>query len=326
MAVYTDVAAEDLADFLKGYDIGELLSYKGIAEGVENSNYLLHTGKGAYILTLYEKRVAADDLPYFLSLMAHLAVRGVHCPQPEKNRRGEVYSQLAGRPAAIINFLEGMWPRRPSAVHCSGVGDALARMHLAGCDFPLIRNNPLSVAGWRTLFDAAAPRADSVQAGLRDFLARELDHLAACWPSDLPVGVIHADLFPDNVFFLGDKVSGLIDFPFACNDILAYDVAICLNAWCFEADHSFNVTKARALLGAYSRERPLSDAEQAALPLLARGAALRFLLTRLVDVLNVPAGALVKPKDPLEYVRKLRFQQSVGSIRDYGVAPSGCVA
>jgi homoserine kinase type II len=326
MAVYTDVAAEDLADFLKGYDIGELLSYKGIAEGVENSNYLLHTGKGAYILTLYEKRVAADDLPYFLSLMAHLAARGVHCPQPEKNRRGEVYSQLAGRPAAIINFLEGMWPRKPNAAHCAGVGDALARMHLAGRDFPLVRNNPLSVAGWRTLFDAAAPRADSVQAGLRDFLARELDHLAARWPADLPVGVIHADLFPDNVFFLGDKVSGLIDFPFACNDILAYDVAICLNAWCFEADHSFNVTKARALLGAYTRARPLSEAEQKALPLLARGAALRFLLTRLVDVLNVPAGALVRPKDPLEYVRKLRFQQSVDSIRDYGVAPSGCVA
>ena len=326
MAVYTDVAAEDLADFLKGYDIGELLSYKGIAEGVENSNYLLHTGKGAYILTLYEKRVAADDLPYFLSLMAHLAARGVHCPQPEKNRRGDVYSQLAGRPAAIINFLEGMWPRKPNAAHCAGVGDALARMHLAGRDFPLVRNNPLSVAGWRTLFEAAAPRADSVQAGLRDFLARELDHLAARWPSDLPVGVIHADLFPDNVFFLGDKVSGLIDFPFACNDILAYDVAICLNAWCFEADHSFNVTKARALLGAYNRERPLSDAEQKALPLLARGAALRFLLTRLVDVLNVPAGAMVRPKDPLEYVRKLRFQQSVDSIRDYGVTPSGCAA
>lgn len=326
MAVYTDVAAEDLADFLKGYDIGELLSYKGIAEGVENSNYLLHTGKGAYILTLYEKRVAADDLPYFLSLMAHLAARGVHCPQPEKNRRGEVYSQLAGRPAAIINFLEGMWPRKPNTAHCAGVGDALARMHLAGRDFPLVRNNPLSVAGWRTLFEAAAPRADSVQAGLRDFLSRELDHLAERWPADLPVGVIHADLFPDNVFFLGDKVSGLIDFPFACNDILAYDVAICLNAWCFEADLSFNVTKARALLGAYNRERPLSVAEQKALPLLARGAALRFLLTRLVDVLNVPAGALVKPKDPLEYVRKLRFQQGVDGINDYGVAPSGCVA
>ena len=161
---------------------------------------------------------------------------------------------------------------------------------------------------------------------MRDFIARELDHLEACWPTDLPLGVIHADLFPDNVFFLGDKLSGLIDFPFSCNDILAYDVAICLNAWCFEPDHSFNVTKARALLNAYGRERQLSEAEQEALPLLARGAALRFLLTRLVDFLNVPPGALVKPKDPLEYVRKLRFHQSVASVRDYGLTQPGCVA
>ena len=326
MAVYTEVAAEELAEFLKAYDIGELLSYKGIAEGVENSNFLMHTGKGAYILTLYEKRVAADDLPYFLSLMAHLAERGVRCPQPARNRKGEVYSTLAGRPAAIINFLEGVWPRRPNAAHCAGVGEELARMHLAGRDFPLVRKNPLSVAGWRPLFDLAAPRADSVQPGLRDFIGRELDHLEACWPTDLPVGVIHADLFPDNVFFLGDKLSGLIDFPFSCNDILAYDVAICLNAWCFEPDHSFNVTKARAWLSAYGRERKLSDAEQDALPLLARGSALRFLLTRLVDFLNVPPGALVKPKDPLEYVRKLRFHQSVESVRDYGVTQPGCAA
>jgi homoserine kinase type II len=326
MAVYTDVAAEELAEFLRGYDIGELLSYKGIAEGVENSNFLMHTSKGAYILTLYEKRVAEDDLPYFLSLMAYLCEHGVSCPQPAKNRSGAVYSTLAGRPAAIINFLEGMWPRRPNAAHCAGVGEALARMHLAGRDFPLFRANPLSVSGWRPLFNRAADRADNVQAGLRDFIVRELDHLEACWPDDLPVGVIHADLFPDNVFFLGDKLSGLIDFPFSCNDILAYDVAICLNAWCFESDHSFNVTKARALLNAYGRTRPLSEAEQKALPLLARGAALRFLLTRLVDFLNVPAGALVKPKDPLEYVRKLRFQQGVASLSDYGVTPAGCVA
>jgi homoserine kinase type II len=319
MAVYTDVAADELADFLKDYEIGELLSYKGIAEGVENSNFLLHTTSGAFILTLYEKRVAVDDLPYFLSLMAHLAERGVHCPQPAKNRNGAVYSELAGRPAAIINFLEGMWPRRPNATHCAGVGEALARMHLACGDFPLFRKNPLSVGGWRPLFERAADRADTVQAGLSDFIARELAHLEARWPSDLPVGVIHADLFPDNVFFLGGKLSGLIDFPFACNDILAYDVAICLNAWCFEPDHSFNVTKARALLSAYGRERKMSKAEEDALPLLARGSALRFLLTRLVDFLDVPKGALVRPKDPLEYVRKLRFHQSVSSIRDYGV-------
>jgi homoserine kinase type II len=327
MAVYTDVAADELAEFLGAYDIGELLSYKGIAEGVENSNFLLHTSAGSFILTLYEKRVARGDLPFFLGLMTHLAAHGINCPQPLKNKSGEALSTLAGRPAAIINFLEGVWPRKPNALHCAGVGQALAKMHLAGRDFKMSRANALSVSGWRPLFEQAAPRADQVQHGLGAFLGAELDYLEGnVWPKDLPSGVIHADLFPDNVFFLGDKLSGIIDFTFACDDMLAYDVAICLNAWCFESDCSFNVTKARAFLNAYGRERPLSEAEQNALPLLARGAALRFLLTRLVDFLNVPPGALVRPKDPLEYVRKLRFHQNVASARDYGIAASGLVA
>jgi homoserine kinase type II len=327
MAVYTDVAAEELAEFLGHYDIGELLSYKGIAEGVENSNFLLHTSAGSFILTLYEKRVARGDLPFFLGLMTHLATHGINCPQPLKNKSGEALSTLAGRPAAIINFLEGIWPRKPNAAHCASVGQALAKMHLAGRDFKMSRANALSVSGWRPLFEQAAPRADEVQHGLGAFIGTELDYLGGyVWPKDLPSGVIHADLFPDNVFFLGDKLSGIIDFTFACDDMLAYDVAICLNAWCFESDCSFNVTKARAFLSAYGRERQLSEAEQNALPLLARGASLRFLLTRLVDFLNVPPGALVRPKDPLEYVRKLRFHQNVASARDYGIAVSGLVA
>ncbi|MGB5901373.1 MAG: homoserine kinase [Xanthobacteraceae bacterium] len=326
MAVYTDVAAEELAAFLASYDIGELLSNKGIAEGVENSNFLLHTTKGSYFLTLYEKRVAVGDLPFFLGLMGHLAAYGIVCPQPVKTRDGTTLGVLAGRPAAIIDFLEGVWPRKPNVTHCTAVGQALAKLHLAGRDFPMTRANALSVKGWRPLLDQAASRADTVQHGLKAFLTAELDYLEARWPSDLPRGIIHADLFPDNVLFVGEDLSGLIDFYFACNDILAYDVAICLNAWCFEADHSFNVTKARAFLNAYGKERPLSEAEQAALPLLARGAALRFLLTRLVDFLNVPPGALVKPKDPLEYVRKLRFHQSVNDIAGYGVAQTGSMA
>ncbi|HEV7876719.1 homoserine kinase [Bradyrhizobium sp.] len=326
MAVYTDVAADELAEFLSGYDIGELLSYKGIAEGVENSNFLLHTTSGYFFLTLYEKRVALSDLPFFLGLMAHLARHGISCPQPVTTRDGEALGTLAGRPAAIIDFLEGVWPRKPNAAHCAAVGQALAKLHLAGRDFPMQRANALSVQGWRPLLDQASPRADTLQHGLQALVGDELDHLEKSWPKHLPAGVIHADLFPDNVLFLGDRLSGLIDFYFACNDILAYDIAICLNAWCFETDHSFNVTKARAFLNAYGRERKLSDAEQDALPLLARGAALRILLTRLVDWFNIPPGALVRPKDPLEYVRKLRFQQSVNSIRDYGVEQSGLVA
>jgi homoserine kinase type II len=320
MAVYTDVTEEDLAPFLADYDIGELLAYKGIAEGVENSNFLVHTSRGYFILTLYERRVAAADLPFFLGLMEHLASRGLTCPQPVKNRAGETLGKVAGKPAAIVTFLDGMWIRRPSAAHCSALGEALAKLHLAGADFAMRRANTLSVAGWRTLYESCAERAHHVQRDLKDFLAAELGFLEKSWPQGLPQGVIHADLFPDNVFFLGNMLSGLIDFYFACTDTLTYDVAICLNAWCFEADHSYNVTKGRALLASYAKTRPLSDAEWQKLPLLARGAALRFLLTRLVDWLDVPAGALVRPKDPLEYVRKLRFHQAVKSARDYGIA------
>jgi homoserine kinase type II len=319
MAVYTDVTDEELQQFLAGYDLGTLMSYKGIAEGVENSNFLLHTSKGAFILTLYEKRVAAGDLPFFLNLMEHLAARGLTCPQPVRNRSGEALGQLARRPAAIVTFLDGVWIRRPSAAHCGAVGDALAQLHLAGADFDMTRRNGLSVAGWRPLVETAAARADTVQAGLCDAIAAELARLERDWPRDLPQGVIHADLFPDNVFFLGDRLSGLIDFYFACTDALAYDVAVCLNAWCFEPDHSYNMTKGRALLHGYMRKRTLSAPEIAALPILCRGAALRFLLTRLVDWLEVPAGALVKPKDPLEYYRKLRFHQTNTSARDYGI-------
>ncbi len=319
MAVYTDVSADDLARFIARYDIGGLLSYKGIAEGVENSNFLVHTSAGNFILTLYEKRVAEGDLPFFLGLMEHLAARGLNCPQPVKNKEGGMLGVVAGRPAAIVTFLDGLWIRKPNAGHCAAVGEAMARLHLAGSDFKIKRPNALSVDSWRPLFEHAGPRGDSVRPGLCNEIVSELAVLEKNWPRDLPVGIIHADLFPDNVFFLGDRLSGLIDFYFACNDMLVYDVAICLNCWCFEPDHSYNVTKGRALLSGYNKVRALSGAEQAALPVLARGAAMRFLLTRLVDWLAVPDGALVKPKDPLEYFRKLRFHQSVKSANDYGI-------
>ncbi|MDE2579568.1 MAG: homoserine kinase [Hyphomicrobiales bacterium] len=318
MAVYTDVSPEELDVFLQDYDIGPLLSLKGIAEGVENSNFLLHTQTGYRLLTLYEKRVDEADLPFFLGLMEHLAARGLNCPQPVKNRRGEALGRLAGRAAAIVTFLEGMWPRRQTADQCAQVGAALARMHLASADFPLRRRNALAMPAWRGLFDAARARADTVQPGLCAYVSGELDYLEKHWPAGLPQGVIHADLFPDNVFFLGAQLSGLIDFYFACDDALAYDLAICLNAWCFEPDASFNFTKGAAMIEGYDRTRALTRVEKEALPLLARGAAMRFLLTRLVDWLNVPPGALVRPKDPLEYFRKLRFHSHAQSLRDYG--------
>jgi homoserine kinase type II len=319
MAVYTEVTDDALGAFLSDYDLGPALSFKGIAEGVENSNFLMHMQSGPFFLTLYEKRVKEADLPFFIGLMEHLAKKGVNCPQPVRNRKGEALGRLADRPAAIITFLDGLWIRRPTARHCASVGETLARMHKAGMDFEPQRPNALSIGGWPALLEAAQARADEVSPGLADEAASELAALQASWPGDLPSGIIHADLFPDNVFFLGNQLSGLIDFYFACNDSFAYDLGICLNAWCFEADASFNITKGMALINGYERVRRLSEREVAALPALARGSALRFMLTRLVDWLNVPPGAKVVPKDPLEYLNRMRFHQSVASARDYGL-------
>jgi homoserine kinase type II len=321
MAVYTEVNDEALGAFLAGYDLGRVVSFKGIAEGVENSNFLMRTEAGQFILTLYEKRVKEADLPFFVGLMEHLSKRGVVCPQPVRAKNGEALGRLAGRAAAIVTFLDGLWIRRPRAEYCGQVGEALARMHEAGADFALTRANALSIDGWPALFAAAEARADEVAPGLAAETAAELAALEAAWPAGLPSGVIHADLFPDNVFFLDDKLSGLIDFYFACNDAFAYDLGVCLNAWCFEPDGQFNVSKGMAMIRGYEKRRPLEAAEVEALPILARGAALRFMLTRLVDWLNVPPGAKVTPKNPLEYVTKMRFHRRVVSARDYGRLP-----
>lgn len=321
MAVYTEVSDEELEAFIAEYDIGEVTSCKGIAEGVENSNFLLRTdgGVGHYILTLYEKRVTPADLPYFIGLMEYLAGGGISCPLPVHARDGQALRTLAGRPAAIVTFLDGMSVRRPRPQHCAGLGEGLARLHLVGRNFPMQRANALSVQHWRPLYLRCAERLDNFAAGLRAELDVELQHMEKHWPENLPSGVIHADAFPDNVFFLHDKPSGFIDFYFACNDALAYDIAICLNAWCFEADGAFNITKARLMLAAYQAVRPLTPAEMAALPLLARGSALRFLLTRLHDWLFPVDGALVKPKDPLEYLHKLRFHRDISGPSAYGI-------
>ncbi len=319
MAVYTEVSDEELASFITSYGLGQLLSFKGIAEGVENTNYIVHTSTGPFILTLYEKRVEVADLPFYLGLMEHLAAHGVTCPTPVRNAQGNALSTLSGRPAALVTFLEGFWVRRPTAEHCAAVGRALAQMHLGGEGFELRRANALGLSGWRPLYERFADRASEIAPDLAPLITQELAHLDAAWPRDLPAGVIHADLFPDNVFFIDDELSGLIDFYFACNDYLAYDLAVCLNAWCFEKDLSFNITKGRALLRGYEEVRKLTPVERNAMPTLARGAAMRFLLTRAYDWLNTPKDALVSPKNPVEYVRRLRFHQGIRSIAEYGL-------
>jgi homoserine kinase type II len=319
MAVYTEVTDEALGAFLTDYNIGSIVAFRGIAEGVENSNYSLKTTQGDFILTLYEKRVDPADLPWFLGLMEHLARRGVTCPQPVRARDGAALRMLSGRHAAITTFLPGVWPRRVRVEHCGPVGRALAELHLGGADYRLRRPNALGSGSWRPLLDRCRARAEDVQPGLAAELDTALTGIQADWPSALPVGHIHADLFPDNVFFLDDHLSGLIDFYFAATDFFAYDVAVCLNAWCFEADFSFNVTKGRAMLHGYAAVRPLSAEERHALPVLCRGAAIRFLLTRLFDWLNTPEGAMVTRKDPLEYLRRLRFHLSADDEHAYGL-------
>ncbi len=319
MAVYTEVSDEALGAFLAEYDIGRMVAFRGIAEGVENSNFSLRTTTGDFILTLYEKRVDPADLPWFLGLMEHLAARGIVCPLPVRGADGAALRLLCGRHAAITTFLPGVWPRRVRQEHCAPVGAALAQLHLAGRDFAPCRENTLGPAGWPGLLERCRARADEVRPGLAEELDAALAEVIADWPQALPRGHIHADLFPDNVFFLDGRLSGLIDFYFAATDLLAYDLAVCLNAWCFEPDMSLNVTKARALLAGYGETRKLDGSECAALPVLCRGAALRFLLTRLFDWLNTPPGALVTRKDPLDYLRRLRFHQAAKDAHAYGL-------
>jgi homoserine kinase type II len=319
MAVYTEVSDDALNAFLLEYDIGSLVAFRGIAEGVENSNFSLRTTTGDFILTLYERRVDPADLPWFLGLMRHLAARGLSCPLPVAGHDGEPLRFLCGRHAAITTFLPGVWPRRAQAMHCRLLGEALARMHLAGADFAPTRVNALGPDAWGPLLDKCRPRADEVQPGLAADLDAALTRLLSGWPASLPRGHIHADLFPDNVFFLDGRLSGLIDFYFACTDLLAYDIAVCLNAWCFEPDFAFNATSGRALLAGYDAVRSLSEPERAALPVLAQGAAMRFLLTRLYDWLNTPPGAFVTRKDPLDYLRRLRFHLATKDFHAYGL-------
>jgi homoserine kinase type II len=319
MAVYTEVSDQEIADFLSGYALGSVVACKGIAEGVENTNYLLGTTSGTYILTLYEKRVKPADLPFFLSLMEHLAARGVPCPVPIRARDGRALCTLAGRHAVIVSFLPGLWPRQPSVAQCAAVGTSLAELHLAGADFPQRRANDLSVTGWRVLLRNCLAKREGVAQELADELQSELLLLEKAWPVGLTSGIIHADLFPDNVLFKDGRVSGIIDFYFACHDFLAYDLAICLNAWCFERDGSFNVTKARRMLSAYRTRRLLPTEEIKALPLLARGAALRFLLTRLYDWLHRREDATVLPKNPAEYLQRLRFHRRLSGPGGYGL-------
>lgn len=319
MAVYTHVDDRTLSDFLSNYDVGKAISFKGIAEGVENSNFLLETEKSRFILTLYEKRANPDDLPYFLEMMEHLACEGVPSPLPIRDRNGACLQTVSNRPACMISFLPGVSVDNPDIEHCGALGHMLGVMHTQLKEFDKARPNELSLAGWHDLFDRTKDRADEVQTGLARLIEGELEFLTQNWPKSLPRGPIHADLFPDNILFTGHAVTGVIDFYFACTDMLAYDLAVCINAWCFDDRHIFSSSRAKRLVEMYDIARPLSGPELSALPILCRGAAVRFLLTRLYDWLHPVEGAVVRPKNPLDYLTRLKFHQNAKDAASYVV-------
>lgn len=318
MAVYTDLSDEDLAALLADYDLGRALAFKGIAEGVENSNFLLETEAARFILTIFEKRTKREDLPFFMDVMETLAAKGVPAPRPMRTKAGALLAEARGKACAIITYLTGVSPKKPNVAQCRAVGVKLAQMHQALADFKGRRANALSVSAWRPLIAPRLALADQLRPHLAADIEADLAALGSVWPQGLPQGVIHADLFPDNTLFLGDEAKGLIDFYFACTDALAYDLAVCLNAWCFEPRGAFNLTKGQAMIAGYESVRRLSAEERAALPVLARGAAMRFFATRLADWAETPAGALVRPKDPLEYADKLAFHRGAKGVADYG--------
>ena len=322
MAVYTEIDTNTLAEFAAQYPLSQVDEFKGITAGVQNSNFLLTTADAKYILTIYESSangVSAADLPFFLGLMLHLSAQGLSCPVPLARKDGELISTIKNKPAALVSFLEGRSVKTPRPEHCRALGAAMAQMHLAGDGFELKRPNNHGLRNWQALFERCHSRADEVSPDLTRAMERELTRLKENWPDNLPTGIIHADLFPDNVFFMQGDMSGLIDFYFACNDFYAYDLAIALNAWCFEADATFNVTKARALLSGYQNLRPLAPEEIDAVPILGAGAAMRFLTTRLFDWLNQVDGAQVEPKNPNDFLRRLRFHRSATRPADYGL-------
>lgn len=322
MAVYTHITEKDLSTCLDQFKLGKLQGFEGIADGVENTNYRIETDQSRYILTLFEKRVNAEELPFYLSYMEHLQQAGIPCPTAATDTSGARIFTMNGKAAIITSFLEGVWPKDGITTgHCRAVGDVLARMHNAAATFRIKRHNTMALPAWRSLIQASASEADTLEDGLDAFLEAEIAALEKSWPRNLPRGAVHADLFPDNVFFKDEKISGVIDFYFACTDLFIYDLMLTLNPWCFDKSGALDTEKSAALLSAYHAVRPLSAAEVNTLPLMGRAAAVRIIATRLYDWFNPAKGAVVTPKDPREHIRILKFHQSVESVAAYGFAP-----
>ena len=319
MAVYTDIDKEELDNLLSNYDLGELIDYKGIVEGVENSNFKIITTSNTFILTIFEKRVSKEDLPFFIKLMEHLNNKNLKCPKPIKDKQNNYIRSIKGKSCVIVSFIPGNWVKKITNLHCEQLGLQLAHLHIATKDFDLTRPNTVGINNWKNIFEAFKNEKKDEYASIYKVIEEELEFLNKEWPKNLSSGVIHADLFQDNVFFKNDVFSGFIDFYFSCVDFYAYELAVCLNAWCFENDSSFNTTKARMILNTYEKKNPLTANEKKFFPILSRGAALRFLLTRLNDIIFTPENAMVSPKDPNEYLKILNFHRGIKSINEYGL-------
>ncbi len=320
MAVYTKLSEKQLVDFFSKYNLGKLLNYKGIEEGIENTNYFIQTEKGKFILTLYEKRVEQKDLPFFIGLMRNLYDEKFPSPEPLINKNGNYISEVNGKKAAVVSFLEGEAKNVLNPNHCYQVGVHTAKLHLITKKLKGKRENKLSINSWRNIYNKVKKDCSKIHPNLIDVVEKNLDLIERKWPTNIPKGIIHADLFPDNIFFKDNKLSGIIDYYFSCNDFYAFEIAICLNALCFEGKNenlSFNVTKAQKFIDGYSSIRKLAEEEKSSLKILCQGAAVRFLLTRVFDFLNLTEGAIVKIKDPVEYLKRLEFHEGVKNYNDY---------
>ena len=320
MAVYTKVSEKELNDFFSKYNLGKLLGHKGIEEGIENTNYFINTEKGNFILTVYEKRVEEKDLPFFISLMRNLFDKNFPSPKPIINKNGNYISEISGKKAAVVSFLDGSAKRILNPNDCYEIGINSAKLHLITKDLAGKRENKLSINSWRKIYNKVKKDCSKIHPNLISVIEKNLDEIEKNWPKDIPSGIIHADLFPDNIFFKNNKLSGIIDFYFSCNDFYAFEIAICLNALCFEGKNenlSFNVTKAKKFIDGYSSIRKLTEKEKESLKILCQGAAIRFLLTRVFDYLNLTEGAIVKIKDPIEYLKRLEFHNNVKNYEDY---------
>ena len=320
MAVYTKLSKSELVGFFSKYNLGKLLNYKGIKEGIENTNYFIQTEKGKFILTLYEKRTEEKDLPFFISLMRNLFDKKFPSPEPIINKNGNYISQILKKNAAVVSFLEGNAKKNLSPNNCYQVGVSAAKLHLITKNLTGKRENKLSVNSWREIYNKIKKDCSKIDKNLPEIIEKNLNEIEKNWPKNIPMGIIHADLFPDNIFFKNDKLSGIIDYYFSCFDFYAFEIAICLNALCFEGTKenlSFNVTKAKKFIDGYSSIRKLAIEEKNSLKILCQGAAMRFLLTRVFDYINLTEGAIVTVKDPLEYLKRLEFHDSVKNYQDY---------